>query len=252
MYIDLINYGMNGKGDHFLCGITTMALIRDENFIMLVDTGSFRSRDHILKAIEQRGLTVDDITHVFITHCHWDHVMNMECFPNATFFVPRLDYEHCANLPAETWGIPPYLYEMCRGLKLELLEPVEQELFPGVRTVLLHGHSVGQQGLLVETDEGTALFPGDGVWSARSILRGRPDVVFVNVEEAIESVNRAVAQADIIYPGHDRPFKYQDGEISYWFDAEYKFRFAFDPDGEDMELVINTRADNPQDEYYQF
>ena len=29
MRIDLVNYGMNAKGDHFLCGVTTMALISD-------------------------------------------------------------------------------------------------------------------------------------------------------------------------------------------------------------------------------
>lgn len=250
MYVDLINYGMNGKGDHFLCGVTTMALIRDDKFTMLVDTGAYRSRIKILDELKKRNLTTDDVTHVFITHCHWDHVMNMELFPKAAFFIPRLDYEYCANIPPEVWGIPPYLYEMCEGLNIQLLEPIEQELFPGVRTVLLHGHSIGQQGLLVDTDEGTCLFPGDGIWSARSVIRGRPDVVKINVDEAMESVKRALAQADIVYPGHDRPFKYKDGKIEYWFDAEYRFSFAFDADGTDMELVINTRDHTDRSQYY--
>lgn len=250
MRIDLINYGMNGKGDHFLCGVTTMALIEDGKHIMLVDTGSYRSRGHIIKALAKRSMTVNDVTHVFITHCHWDHIMNVELFRNSTIFIPRLEYEYSANVPAANWGNPSYVHRMCKGLKLELLEPEETMLFPGIRTVLLHGHSIGQQGLLVDTEDGTALFAGDGIWSARSVYRGRPDMVKFNVKEAMEAVKRALAQADIVYPGHDRPFKFKDGKAEYLFDAEYRFSFAFDPDGTDIELIINTRINSNRSEYY--
>ena len=218
---------------------------------MLVDTGSYRSRVHILNALAQRHMTVDDVTHVFITHCHWDHVMNMELFRNSTIFIPRLEYEFCANVSPFNVATPSYVYNMCKGLKLELLEPKETALFPGVRTVLLHGHSIGQQGILVDTEDGTALFAGDGIWSARSAYRGRPDMVLVNVEEAMEAVKNALAQADIVYPGHDRPFKFQDGKVGeYLFDAEYKFSFAFDPNGTDMELIINTHDNTDRSKYY--
>jgi Zn-dependent hydrolases, including glyoxylases len=250
MRVDLLNCGLNGKANHFLFGVPTLALITDGKKNILFDTGPFRMRGPIYKALKERGMTVNDIDYVFVSHCHWDHVMNVEIFKNSTILIPRSEYESANNLPENNWAIPPFLHEMCKGLKLELLDDEEVELLNGVKTVLLPGHSCGLQGLLVDTDNGKALFAADAVWSARAVIRGRPDLTFYDMPMTEASVKKAVAISDMIYPGHDRPFSVVDDQIKYLADASYDFSFQFDPNGNDVEVSVNTNLNTDKSAFF--
>ena len=48
-----------------------------------------------------------------------------------------------------------------------------------------------------------------------SIARGLPYNVFWDVADAQESVEKMVAASNVFYPGHDRPFRVEGGEINY-------------------------------------
>jgi hypothetical protein len=47
-----------------------------------------------------------------------------------------------------------------------------------------------------------------------ALTRKNP-LVFWNEEEATRSIDRIVEMADVIYPGHDRPFRIVNGKIEY-------------------------------------
>ncbi|HWS30167.1 MAG TPA: MBL fold metallo-hydrolase [Clostridia bacterium] len=251
MNVDLLTCGLNGKSDHFLFGVPSMGLITDGKTNILFDAGPSRMRGFLQRTLGERGMTTDDIDYVFISHCHWDHVINVDLFRKSTILMARSEYESARHLPENNWAIPPFLYELCRGLKLELLEDEEAELFPGVRNVLLPGHSCGTQGLLIETETlGKVLFAADAVWSARAVIRGRPDLTFFDMPLTEKSVQKAVAISDVIVPGHDRPFRVVNGAIEYFTDASYHFSFAFDPAGGDFELSVSTGPQAVASKYF--
>jgi Zn-dependent hydrolases, including glyoxylases len=251
MQVDLLNCGLNGKANHFLFGVPSIGRITDGKINLLYDVGPPRVRGHLQNSLKQRGLSVDDIDYVFISHCHWDHAINVDLFKKSTIFIPRSEYESADNLPENNWAIPPFLKELCKGLKLELLEDEEIELFPGVKTITLPGHSCGTMGLLVDTpDLGKVLFAADAVWSARAVVRGRPDLTFFDMPMTEASVKKAVEISDVIVPGHDRPFRVVDGKIEYISDASYHFGFQFDPTGSAVEMAVSTAQSIDTDDYF--
>jgi glyoxylase-like metal-dependent hydrolase (beta-lactamase superfamily II) len=61
----------------------TVGLVRDGDRIIVVDPGMVRSRSLILDPIARHDLTPNDVTHVFVSHHHLDHTVNIALFPNA-------------------------------------------------------------------------------------------------------------------------------------------------------------------------
>ena len=41
----------------------------------------------VVTVLAECGLTPGDVTEVFLTHAHFDHMGNIEDFPNATFYI---------------------------------------------------------------------------------------------------------------------------------------------------------------------
>ena len=161
--IDLLIPGLPAKTDHFLFGICSLLLLRVAGRTILFDTGPFRVRAALIEALKARGLTPKDIDTVFLTHLHWDHVENLDLFAHAEILTPRVEFEYAASPRPNDRGTPPYVREILGGMRVTLLADEEQELFPGVRTLLLPGHSVGLQGLVIDTGEERAVLASDAL-----------------------------------------------------------------------------------------
>jgi glyoxylase-like metal-dependent hydrolase (beta-lactamase superfamily II) len=240
MKIDLLIPGLPAKTDQFLFGICSLALLRGAGRNILFDTGPFRVRPLLLDALRAHGLAPRDIDTVFLTHLHWDHVENLDLFSHAEIMTPRLEYDYAAAPRAADWGTPPYVHAILEGMRVTLLPNEEQELFPGVRTLLLPGHSIGLQGLAIDTPDGRAVLASDALWSARDATRAVPDVAFFNPAQAQSSLDHALASGDLFFPGHDRPFRLRDGVVHYEAQYRYGFRFSFQPYGQDLEIELST------------
>jgi N-acyl homoserine lactone hydrolase len=238
--IDLLIPGLPAKSDHFLFGICSLLLLRAAGRTILFDTGPYRVRPLLIGELKSRGLTPNDVDTVFLTHLHWDHVENLDLFAHAEILTPRAEFDYAASPRPNDWGTPPYVREILQGMRVTLLPEQEQELFPGIRTLLLPGHSVGLQGLVIDTDDGHAVLASDALWSARDAVRGVPDVAFFDPAKAQASLDRALAAGDIFYPGHDRPFRLRDGVVSYQAQYRYQVSFPFQPYGQDLEVEIST------------
>lgn len=240
--IDLLIPGLPAKTDHFLFGICSLLLLRVAGRTILFDTGPFRVRPMLIAALNARGLTPKDIDTVFLTHLHWDHVENLDLFAHAEILTPHVEFEYAASPRPNDWGTPPYVREILWGMNVTLLADAEQELFPGVRTLLLPGHSVGLQGLVIDTGEERAVLASDALWSARDAVRGVPDVAFFDPAKAQASLDRALASGDVFYPGHDRPFRLRGGSVTYLAQYRYHLSFPFQPFGQDFDLEISTES----------
>jgi glyoxylase-like metal-dependent hydrolase (beta-lactamase superfamily II) len=125
-------------------------------------------------------------------------------------------------------------------MRIELLDDRAQEIFPGVRTLPLPGHSIGLQGLVVKSDAGDLVLASDALWSARDAVRGHPDVAFFDPNKGQNSLDRALTAGTIFYPGHDRPFTFENGRVNYLTQYSYQLRFSFQPDGRDITTMIST------------
>jgi N-acyl homoserine lactone hydrolase len=245
MRVDLLIPGLPAKADHFLFGICSLMLLRDGTRTILFDTGPYRVRPMLVEALATHGLTPAQIDTVFVSHLHWDHIENIDLFRHAEILVPRSEFEYAAAIRPSDWGTPPYAREMLEGMRIVLLDDREQEIFPGVRTLPLPGHSVGLQGLVVGAEGGDLVLASDALWSARDAVRGHPDVAFFDPERGKASLMRALAAGAVYYPGHDRPFTLKEGRVTYLAQYTYYLRFSFQPDGRDLRTMISTE-DCPQ------
>lgn len=201
-------------------------LLQSGSETILVDTGppdgefasrwhskTVRSSEHwpdvVLRNI---GVEPSTVRLIILTHLHWDHCYNLEQFSGATFVV-QADELRAAVDPIPTQrsayevGIqgvrPPWTAVFDR---LELVRG-DVELVPGVRVVLLPGHSPGLQGVLVETARGRHLIASDAVPLYENLGEGdRPPVIpgiHWDVAASLESLERARTLADVVLPCHD-------------------------------------------------
>src|SRR3977135_1690319 len=62
---------------------SSITLIRDGDALIVADPGLVASRAHSVDPLAALGVSPEAVTHVFLSHHHPDHTMNVALFPNA-------------------------------------------------------------------------------------------------------------------------------------------------------------------------
>jgi glyoxylase-like metal-dependent hydrolase (beta-lactamase superfamily II) len=163
---------------------TNCLLLQRDKCNVLIESGcgdKWNDRDRALFAIERRtvvdalaevGVAPEAITHVIVTHLHFDHAAGLTrrepdgrvvpVFPQAPVFVQRTEWQDAvANKSTMT---RTYLREHLDPIadRVRLLDgAVEITELPGVRVLPVPGHTWGMQAVGFEDREGTLCFPGD-------------------------------------------------------------------------------------------
>ena len=177
-------------------------LIEEGDTRVVVDPGG--DAPALLAALRSREVSPRDISLVFVTHHHLDHVLNIRLFPE----TPVCDGANCFN-----------------GEQMTLTGPV----VPGTsaRIVATPGHCREHWSLLADTLEGTVAVAGDVLWWTdkdgrglrdaprgpdwlgwetrivqRAALVDLPDSYAENAEALRVSRERLFENADIVIPGH--------------------------------------------------
>ena len=182
---------------------------------ILVDPAHVGRRTVLWAALAARGLSADDIDQVVLTHAHWDHVQNVDVFPQAEVLLHPAERAYTLAPHVNDWATPAWtsaMLDLCR-----LREVSEGDLLiPGVAILDMPGHSAGSIGVTVETDEGLAVVTGDALHFSDVVRTGVNPLVFWDGDQANRSIARAVELADVLYPGHDHPFRVTaSGQIEY-------------------------------------
>lgn len=211
--IDVLLDGSSISTDVGTVAFCAVLLIEGEKRV-LFDSAHVGRRTYLQAQLEARGITPADIDAQVLSHAHWDHVQNCDLFPDAPLLVHGDERRYAHNPHRNDWATPAWT-----GAILEML-PVQEvgegfEVMPGCTVIELPGHSPGSIGLRVETDDGTCLIVGDAIHNAEVAQRGRNPLVFWNEAQANASVRRCVQAHALIYPGHDRPFRLTDGQVTY-------------------------------------
>jgi glyoxylase-like metal-dependent hydrolase (beta-lactamase superfamily II) len=162
-------------------------LLQGEGRVVLVDNGRGdgwsdkdldiygleRPQGDVLMDLQRRGIRPEEVTDVVLTHLHFDHAGGTVrvgagepqlTFPRATHWL------QAQNL---RWGESPterdrrsYLRPKWARLLDEHRDQVRlvegpQEILPGVETLVVNGHTPGQQLVLVGDEQQRLLFCGD-------------------------------------------------------------------------------------------
>ena len=161
----------------------TVGLVRDGDRVIVVDPGMVRSRSLILDPIERLGLSPDDVTHVFVSHHHLDHTVNIALFRNAEivdFRTVRRDDQVNAHVG--------------EGFKLA----------PNTTVWVTPGHSPQDASLVVDTLDGRHAFTH--LWW-RSDRTPELDPYSADQAELVRNRRRLLDGVDVVIPGHGAPFR---------------------------------------------
>jgi glyoxylase-like metal-dependent hydrolase (beta-lactamase superfamily II) len=161
---------------------TNCLLLDDGTHRVLIETGYGNKWDDknraifhleercILRALHEHDLDGPDITHVIVSHLHFDHAGGLthldvngravSSFPNATIFTQQTEWDDAlANKSTMT---KTYLRSH--------LDPVaeqitcvdgETDVLPGITVWPMPGHTWGQQAVRFADEHGVLCFPGD-------------------------------------------------------------------------------------------
>ncbi len=151
--------------------------------------------------LELQGLKFEDINGVFITHWHTDHFGNLHLFSKAKIYCYRLNKAIDFNA-------------MAKGYHFENLLPVifleEKDTFAGCQILPTPGHTRSHCSLLVEFMNLKVVIAGDAIVSQSYFDHGTAWPYNAgNLGEAAckQSLDKIVAVADYIIPGHGHPFQ---------------------------------------------
>ena len=162
---------------------SSVSLVRDGDALIVVDPGLVADRALILDPLASLGVRPDDVTHVFLSHHHPDHTVNVALFPN----VEVVDF--WARYVGDQW-----LDHDGDGYRLA----------PRSQLWLTPGHTEEDASLVVEADDGTYVFTHAWWGGDRTpaVDPYAPDQTVLDRSRA-----RILEVADIVVPGHGEPFR---------------------------------------------
>lgn len=171
------------------------------------------------------GVSLDQVTHVTLSHLHWDHVGGIERFPNAKFISQRRELEYAAGaMPHNSVArIAVEKTDVLELVKLNwedrviLVEGDHEGILPGVDVYLTPGHTIGTMTVCVATVKGRVCYTSDAVYTYRNIEEDIPLGLALDASLAVESFKkiRRLLRGGTLIPGHDPAMFTRPGEFGF-------------------------------------
>lgn len=168
------------------------------------------TEDQLLEQqIKQAGFKTSDVTHVVISHSHFDHTGAAKLFPQAKFFIgaPDLAYAYWP-MPAASAFFRTEDIDPCRGFDWNPLTG-DHDLFGdgSIRILSLPGHTPGNTSSLVRLPSRSIMLAGDTVHLREALYNDLPMPSDWNTLESVHSIRRlkqvASAHDATIWIHHD-------------------------------------------------
>jgi glyoxylase-like metal-dependent hydrolase (beta-lactamase superfamily II) len=158
--------------------------------IVLVDTGfgpnatmagqPIPTVGRLPASLAAAGFAPEEVNAVLISHMHPDHIGGLygqngeKLYPNASYHVPAEEFTFWSQDPLDIsfTNAPPPLQAQVTGAAKHAVKfgrdefkifSAGEEVVPGVRSILLPGHSPGQVGFILSSGAETLLFTADSV-----------------------------------------------------------------------------------------
>jgi len=210
MRIDLLTKVFPGKSSAGALGLSTCALIRVDDRVILFDTGAHGIIKTLQKSLADLCVEPDEVDTIFLSHLHYDHLNNAAYFPKAQIICGRREWEYATQTKDEWTPLESILY-LQNEREIRLVEDNE-EIYPGMTALWVPGHTPGQMALAIRSEEGTIVLAGDAVKN-RSELEMEFSDQYVDQEASSNSIRRIKGMADKVLPGHDGWLLVKGGKV---------------------------------------
>ena len=181
-----------------IIGYSSVVLLQTEDGKnMLYDCGQRGCALQLKEALAQENLDVTDITHVVLSHLHFDHVGNLPLFAGAEVLLSEVEWKIAREQPDEWHSIPTLVYLEQRG-KMQFVKEGEK-IAPDVVVMDLPGHTPGLIGLQCGAD---SILCSDALKNRYEAWKDIP-LMSQDLEKSRQSIQRIKENVRYIYPGHD-------------------------------------------------
>ncbi len=145
--------GKEKQNKHFIM------LIKNKNFIALIDTGFANTQDNLISALKELNTKPSDISHLLLTHAHKDHLGGIlkdkkNIFSNAKLIIDEKEYEWLKSSNDE------FIKDSIKDFKTEFLKD-EDSFLKGksiqISSQKTYGHTPGHR-IFVLNDKDLKLF----------------------------------------------------------------------------------------------
>lgn len=198
-------------------------IARNSQRTVVVDTGfdaevgRRRGREVVCEprdCLDRLGIASDSVTHVVLTHFHYDHIGNVDLFPRAqliasarefSFWTGRYGRQPVPAAPVELAEVQAL--ERARQEGRLTLVPDEHAEVPGIELLDLSGHTPGQLGVSVQTGGGRVVLASDAAHSYEEYERAMPFHIFSDLEAMYRGFDTlrglTASPGTVVVPGHD-------------------------------------------------
>jgi glyoxylase-like metal-dependent hydrolase (beta-lactamase superfamily II) len=223
-----LRYGLYGQPDAEIGMDYFFWVIADRDRVVLVDTGYApavgicRGRVNVGTPVEMlRALGVEphSVSKIVLTHLHYDHIGNLREYPTADILLQRDEWDFWTGPYANR------LQYSCLMEKDEMAVLIraheegriclldgDSEIVPGVRTVLVGGHTPGQQIVIVEESGRRAVLASDSMHYYEQLERDLPLAVVSDVQGMYRGYDLlkelAGSPSTALIAGHDPRVEY--------------------------------------------
>ena len=150
-------------------GLTTRVRVTVPQRLLSVPSPLIAPTEEVGAQMRAKGLEPEDIRRVVLTHLDWDHAGGLEYFPKTEILVHRRERAFADKFMGrfryqpKLW--PPWFDPSLYDLDSEPYGPFPESKRltenGDVRLVPIPGHSIGQVGVVVQTDDVTLFFAAD-------------------------------------------------------------------------------------------
>ena len=165
------------------------------------------------EVLPELGIDPAGVDTVVLTHMHYDHVGNLDAYPQARFHLQAAEMAYVTGpLMQKPWFRLAYEVDeiqhcvaLLHGGRLEL-HGAEREIAPGLSVHWVGGHCAGQEVVRVRTARGWVVLASDALHYYEELERSLPFAVAHSVADMLLAHDRILALADSpdhIIPSHD-------------------------------------------------
>jgi glyoxylase-like metal-dependent hydrolase (beta-lactamase superfamily II) len=197
------------------------AAFSDEHTVVVesgfnAEVAARRGREYLrcpTEGLQQLGIDCARVSCVVLTHLHYDHVGNLEKFPEATFVVQEEEMafwtgryagrEHFRHT-VEVEDVIHLIRENFKG-RLHFVDGCE-EIVPGIEVYRAGGHSAGLQVVRVKKEKGYVVLASDATHFYANLEEDRPFSIVHDLSRMHSAFDLVRSLADSpahMVPGHD-------------------------------------------------